>query len=385
MSTSAQSGPSRRGLLAGSALLVTGGSATGCGGRAGPERPGGSAAPGSAAPGAAAPGSGRGGPRHGPRQAGILTPAQRHALVLGYDLAPGVRGPDGARRLREVLAGWSRSAAGPAGETVTVGIGPALPARLGLRAPALLRELPGFPGDRLAAEFSGGDVLVQVCGEDRSGVAATAARVTAAAGTVLRPRWRQTGFLPAHAAGRTPRNLLGFKDGTANPTPAEGERWLWVPDGPDRDGSYLVMRRIRLRTERFAGLPVRRQEAVIGRVRDSGAPLGRRDEHTPLDLFAKSPEGRYVLPLDAHVRLAHSRLDGGARMLRRGYSYDDGPGDRGLLFLAYMNDPKLFVRVQERLAARDALRPFSEHVGSGLYFVLPGAAPGQPLGAALLA
>ncbi|MFF8616168.1 hypothetical protein [Streptomyces sp. NPDC015350] len=67
-------------------------------------------------------------------------------------------------------------------------------------------------------------------------------------------------------------------------------------------------------------------------------------------------------------------------MLRRGYSYDNNPHDHGLLFLAYLRDPALFTRVQERLAADDAMNPFIEHRASAVAQVLPAPPPGKPLG-----
>ncbi|MEU6348985.1 Dyp-type peroxidase [Streptomyces sp. NPDC047072] len=312
----------------------------------------------------------------GVRQSGVTSPQQRAALVLSYDLVPGLSGPAGARALREVFARW----AFPRSVTVTVGVGPALPARLGVPVPVGLRELPGFPGDRLDSGWCGGDVLVKVGADDHVTTAVEAARLTRLAAGTLRVRWRQRGFLPVTPAGETPRNLLGFKDGSAQPTPEECERWVWGADG----GTFLVVRRIHIRVDDFARLALGRQEEVIGRRRASGAPIGGRREHDEVDIFAKTPEGRYVLPLHSHVRAASPRPDGGARMLRRGYSYDEGPDDRGLLFLGFMKDPALFVRVQERLAARDELSRFIEHRGSAVAYVLPGAGPREALGTPLL-
>ncbi|MER7764520.1 Dyp-type peroxidase [Streptomyces sp. NPDC097619] len=385
--TDTGTGSGRRALLAAAGAALACGGATAGGGCAAPSGgaarvAGAAGARGKRSSAASGPESARG--FHGARQAGIRTAQTARVSVVAFDLDPGVRGAAGAARLRTVLVAWTKylaaeTAARP-GLEATVGIGPGLPAKVGVRAPALLRELPAFPGDRLADRWSGGDLVVQMGapGADAAGRAVDG--LTGLGRGVLRPRWRQVGFLPDHGAGRTPRNLLGFKDGTVNPTPAESERWVWVPSGADRDGSYLVVRRIRLLVDRFAALSPSRQEAIIGRHRASGAPLGHDEEHEPIDLFAKTPEGRYVLPADAHVRLAHSRLDGGARMLRRGYSYRDGPQDQGLLFLAYMKDPAIFVRVQERLAASDALGKFTVHEGSGVYFALPGAPPGSSLG-----
>lgn len=357
--------PSRRRLLtagAGAAAAFAAAAASGCA----PEprsRP-------AVAPGASA--------RPEPRQPGVTTPQRRAALVLSYDLVPGLGGSAGVRALREVFARWTPR--GTESVAVTVGVGPALPGRLGVPAPGGLRELPAFPGDRLEAGRCGGDVLLKVCADEQAAVASAAERLTRLAAGTLRVRWRQRGFLPATPAGQTPRNLLGFKDGSAQPTPEECERWVWGADG----STFLVVRRIHIRVDDFTGLALGRQEEVIGRRRASGAPIGGRREHDEVDIFAKTPEGRYVLPLHSHVRAASPRPDGGARMLRRGYSYDEGPADRGLLFLGFMKDPALFVRVQERLAARDELSRFIEHRGSAVAYVLPGAGPRAALGRGFL-
>lgn len=138
-----------------------------------------------------------------------------------------------------------------------------------------------------------------------------------------------------------------------------------------------MVRRIHLKVKEFTSLSLTVQEQTIGRHRDSGAPLGRRHEHDDVDVFSKTPEGRYTTPLHAHVRAASPRYDGGARMLRRGYTYDNGPADQGVLFLAYMRDPTLFTRVQEQLTTRDDLHPYTEHRASALAYVPPTPAPGE--------
>ncbi|NEA67359.1 Dyp-type peroxidase [Streptomyces sp. SID12488] len=340
----------------------------------------------------------------GPRQAGVTTPQQTAALVTAYDLAPAVRGAGGVRALREVFGRWTRALAevldgelsppspaqakeikeiGGAGRsrlTATVAIGPRLPRLLCVAAPPALRELPPFPDDRLDPAYGGGDLLLQLCADDPRVTTAAASALTRLAGDTLRPRWRQTGFLPPTPAGQTPRNLIGFKDGTENPTPEECERWVWSDDA-----TFLVVRRVHIDVAGFGALGTNQQERIIGRHRASGAPLGRRHEHDDVDIFAKTPQGRYIIPLGAHVRAASPRLDAGARMLRRGYSYDAGPDDRGLLFLAFMRDPALFTRVQHRMTATDELSRFTEHRGSAVAYVLPGALPGEDLGARLLA
>ncbi|MET8975176.1 Dyp-type peroxidase [Streptomyces sp. NPDC004539] len=356
-------GPSRRTLLTGTAAGLGVVAATGCTRFPPP------------APGTEHPGTPHPAPRHRPRQPGITTPQPPAVLVLALDLAPHLTGPAAHRALAETLTRWTPLLQHPKDPalTATLGFGPTLPPRLARTPPALLRDLPPFPGDRLT--HRGTDLLLQLCAPTPAALTAHATTLLAAAAGTLRPRWRQPGHLPPTEPGQTPRNLLGFKDGTENPTPEECERWIWTADA-----TYLVVRRIHLKVKEFTSLPLTAQEQAVGRHRDSGAPLGRRHEHDDVDVFAKTPEGRYITPLRSHVRAASPRYDGGARMLRRGYTYDNGPADRGLLFLAYMRDPALFTRVQERLTTRDDLHPYTEHRASALAHVPPAPAPGEYLG-----
>ena len=115
----------------------------------------------------------------------------------------------------------------PANLTLTVGFGPTLfggagkADRFGLaaRRPAQLADLPAFAGDALDPLTSGGDLCVQACSNDPQ-VAVHAIRNLAriAKGTAS-VRYSQLGFgrtSSTSTAQETPRNLMGFKDGTDN-------------------------------------------------------------------------------------------------------------------------------------------------------------------------
>jgi deferrochelatase/peroxidase EfeB len=97
-----------------------------------------------------------------------------------------------------------------------------------------------------------------------------------------------------------------------------------------------------------------------------------------------------VIAADAHIRLASPHTNGGAKLLRRGYSFTDGIDpvlgelDAGLFFICFTSDPRHFVAVQQRLAESDALNEYIKHTGSAIFACPPGAQPGQTIAARLL-
>ena len=201
-------------------------------------------------------------------------------------------------------------------------------------------------------------------------------------------RWMVEGFQRPNSQagdGRTStRNLLGFKDGSANLVPgtSELEQQVWVAPGDDEpawavDGSYLAVRTIRMFVERWDRTALDEQEHIIGRGKRTGAPLGLGREEDVPD-YAADPEGRSI-PLDAHIRRANPRTPESAasRILRRGYSFSrgfDAAGqlDQGLLFVAYQRDLEAgFLTVQARLDG-EPLEEYIRPVGGGFFFTLPG-------------
>lgn len=192
----------------------------------------------------------------------------------------------------------------------------------------------------------------------------------------------------------TGRNLMGQVDGTNNPKPTDPDFAAKVfATGPDwmAGGCYAVLRRIRMLLDDWENLPTDRQERFIGRRKSDGAPLSGGTETTPVDLTRQNPDGTLAIPADAHIRVAAAASNGGAAMLRRGFSYadgtmPDGSPDAGLLFVAFQADPaRGFVPVQQKLARGDGLSRFLRHEASGLYAVPPGVPGGEGyLGQALL-
>jgi deferrochelatase/peroxidase EfeB len=415
---------SRRGLLALGGAVLAGGAAgaglTGCTDDSGKK---------------AQPASDRGGrvPFYGAHQAGIATPAQDRLAFAAYDLTVDGTVAENRAALAELLTAWTAAAAAmtqgktvpgdndnpdappadtgeayglaPANLTITFGLGPSLfDGRFGLAAkrPAALADLPHLPPANLDEARSGGDLAVQACADDPV-VAFHVIRNLARIGrdsAVM--RWSQLGFGNATGNGgakATPRNLLGFKDGTRNIAGGDEklmDEHVWVGSETDqpwmRGGSYLVARRIQMRIEAWDRDFLSDQQNVFGRHKYSGAPLTGTDEFDTPDFAAKGPSGP-VIPADAHIRLAAHENNGGVRILRRGYSYTDGiiPAsgelDAGLFFIAYQKDPRTqFVALQRRLGRSDALNEYIQHVGSGLYACPPGVAkPGGSWAQELLA
>ncbi|RKR90342.1 deferrochelatase/peroxidase EfeB [Micromonospora pisi] len=371
---------------------------------------------------------------HGEHQAGITTEVPDRLHFVAFDVVTKDRA-----RLVELLQDWTAAAARmtagqdagvigavngspeappddtgealslpPSGLTLTVGFGPSLfrdadgRDRFGLaeRRPAALADLPRFPGEALRPEISGGDLCVQACANDPQ-VAVHAIRNLARIGMgVVSVRWSQLGFGRTSSTSRdqaTPRNLFGFKDGTANlkiEDTALLREQLWVQpgDGPEwmTGGAYLVTRKIRMIIETWDRTSLGEQEELVGRAKGSGAPLGQHDEFDPINLKATGPDDRPRITETAHVRLAHPDQNNGARLLRRGYNYVDGSDglgrlDAGLFFIAYQRDPRRqFVPIQTQLARHDGLNEYLRHVSSGLFACPPGVRePGDFWGRAL--
>ncbi|HEY9408019.1 MAG TPA: Dyp-type peroxidase [Jiangellaceae bacterium] len=367
----------------------------------------------------------------GPHQPGIATAQQTYACVAAFDFLEPARAsfdesvkrlstlaaalmvgePGPARFNRDVADSGLADDLGPEGLTITFGFGPRIfagafgPVKA---APRRLIELPSFDGDRLDPRWVGGDVFVQICADDPTVVAHAIREVRARVPGVAAARWTHQGFLTKPGPGRTPRNLFGQLDGTANLHPGSssfGESVWAAADEPDwmNGGTYVVLRKIRMLTPMWDLASAEEQNAALGRDRRTGAPLSGGGEHTPLDLRKTDGDGNPLIPTDAHVRIAHELTP----IFRRSYNYDNGlalpasagipdeghahppgtaphdhgpaqPGmghwDNGMLFMTYVRDPAAqYVPLQELLSRSDKLHTFLQHTGSAIF-----AVPGLP-------
>jgi deferrochelatase/peroxidase EfeB len=356
-------------------------------------------------------------------QSGIRTPPQRYSVFMTFDMASPL-----PRDLQVLLARWSGAIAqlmkgktigqvepnrvdgigvdtgealdlGPAGLTVTVGLGPGLftdAYGLATKRPTLMRELKALPSDAMQPGLTGGDLSLQACADDPQ-VAYHAIRDLArmAKGTAA-TRWTVMGFGRA-SAGKgqsTPRNLMGYKDGTRNiREDAEFDEFVWVKDsGPawSQGGSYQVVRKIQMNIENWDADRVSDQNTVFGRDKQAGAPLSGGHEFTTPDFHATGTGGAEKISPTSHIALAAHENNGGVKILRRGYNYTDGLNqygllDAGLLFISYQNDPAHFEALQTRLGSSDRLNEYISHIGSGIFFVPPAPKQGHYLAEGLFA
>ncbi len=372
-------------------------------------------------------------PFYGAHQAGITTPAQDHLHFAAFDLTT-----DSRARLISLLQAWTIAAAQmtqgqeagqagafggaydappddtgeaaglpPSGLTITIGFGSSLfttadgQDRFGLASqrPGALVDIPHFPADDLDPARSGGDLCVQACAHDPQVAVHAIRNLSRIAFGTAAIRWSQLGFgrtSSTSASQQTPRNMFGFKDGTANvkaeDTDVDSQVWVDPAEGPAwmTGGSYLVARRIQMTIETWDRTSLREQEAIIGRDKRAGAPLSGGTEFDEPDFNAKGRGNEPLVAETSHVRLAHPSSHQGVKMLRRGYNFTDGNDslgrlDAGLFFLAYQQDPRTsFIPVQTALARSDALNEYIKHVGSALFAVPPGAADNRDfIGAAL--
>ena len=339
---------------------------------------------------------------YGKHQAGITTPMQKNIYFVVLDLRTTdkneliqlfkdwtdysqklVNGElvkkDGSNALLPPSDTGETVGLNPYRLTLTFGVSASFLTKLGLekKRPKLFRDLPAFPKEQLREQYTGGDIVIQACADDEQ-VAFHAVRNLIRKGrNKVTMKWSQSGFAAIGDRMETPRNLFGFKDGTANVTTVKDfDKVVWA-DSQDwmKNGSYMAVRRIIMHLETWDRTNLQEQENTFGRYKESGAPFGKKDEFDEVDLS--------LLPVDSHVRLA-KEVD--LPILRRSYSYSDGIDpktgqfDAGLLFIAFQKDPDRFVKIQTNLGADDKMNEYVTHIGSGLFACFGGVKEGGYLG-----
>jgi dye decolorizing peroxidase len=362
---------------------------------------------------AAEPGSSLGSatePFYGTHQAGVATKLQSNATIVALDLHRGLGRADLVRLMRIWTDDAARLTQGtpaladpeatlaevPARLTITLGYGAGALRAAGLadQAPAWLGPPPKFHGDALQERWTGGDLVLQVAADDPVTVAHAVNVLVRDSADFARVRWVQRGFhRPANTApaGITGRNLMGQVDGTVNPKPGtpQFEQAVWATQ-PDWlvGGTGMVVRRIAMDLPVWGSLDQRTKEQAIGRRLADGAPLTGGTETTPADFDAVDANGFPVIPELAHIRLARPEHPAEV-ILRRPFNYDDGYAegkpDAGLIFVAFAADVDTqFAPIQRRISKSDVMNIWLQVIGSAVFAIPPGTAPGEYLGQRLL-
>lgn len=274
---------------------------------------------------------------------------------------------------------------------VTLGFGASLfDGRFGLadRAPSELIAMPQFRNDRFVRpELSHGDLALFISSDQQQGAVYALQQAVRATSNKLRLRWVQEGYndlFPAEANSVAPkRNLMGFRDGSSNLDSADADvmnEHVWIQPGDEEPdwavgGTYLAVRTIRILVEFWATAALVRQEQIVGRHRDTGAPFGQAAESE--EPAFGSDQSDESVARRSHIRLANPRTADTGRILRRGFSYLNGADasgglDQGLLFLSFQRSlSRGFLSVQSRLDG-EPMEDYIKPVGGGLFFVPPG-------------
>ncbi|MBX7434749.1 deferrochelatase/peroxidase EfeB [Mycobacterium sp. Y57] len=365
-------------------------------------------------------------PFRGPHQAGIVTEAQDRMHFATFDVTTRSRDDvikmladwtEMAERMTQGHEAFPNGATGqnpysppsdtgealglPASQlTLTIGFGPSFFVKDGVdrfgiadQRPAELVDLPKFGNEKIDPARSGGDIVVQACANDPQ-VAVHAIRNLARIGMgTVAVRYSQLGFGRTSSTTReqaTPRNMFGFKDGTANiraDETAKLDDFVWVgdSDGPAwmAGGTYLVARRIRMLIEQWDRTTLLEQERVIGRQKGSGAPMGLAEEFQELNFDLVDYENEPLIDKQAHVRLVSPHSLGGVEILRRGYNFTDGSDgfghlDAGLFFIAFVRSPgRQFIPMQNAMSRSDAMNEYIMPTSSAVFACPPGIPEGD--------
>ena len=266
-------------------------------------------------------------PFYGAYQSGIITSQPSNGMIVAFDvlaadrtalerlfrtltdraaiLTQGGPIPEHDPLLPPPDSGLMGSVVKPDNLTMTFAVGASLfDHRFGLASqrPSELLVMDRFTNDSLDPAYCHGDLLIQFCSHNVDTNIHALRDIIKSTPDLLSVRWKMEGFLPPKTVKQlgkdTARNMLGFKDGTANidaGDPALMDALVWVQPQSAKPawtagGSYQVVRIIRNKVERWDRTPLHEQEKIIGRHKMSGAPLGKTDEHVDPD-YNSDPQG----------------------------------------------------------------------------------------------
>ena len=223
--------------------------------------------------------------------------------------------------------------------------------------PVELHTLPEFVGERHAAPSTSGDLLFHIKAESMDACFELGAKIAERLSGAVTIVDETVGFRYFEQ-----RDLLGFVDGTENPTGQGAVAAALVGDeDPDfAGGSYVIVQKYLHDMASWKELSTEAQEHVIGR--------------TKLDDFELSDEDK---PLDSHVAMASVvEADGTERQIVRANMPFGSiqAGEFGTYFIGYAASPEVTETMLRRMflgagdAAHDRILDFSTAVTGTLFF-----------------
>ncbi|WP_067780897.1 Dyp-type peroxidase [Actinomyces vulturis] len=234
------------------------------------------------------------------------------------------------------------------GAVIAVGVRPELWAEIGEEA---IPGLEGFNDDLLGEKgfvmpATQHDIALWIHGAQRDSVFDLSRKMIRELAAVFTLAESTDGWVYQHN-----RDLTGFVDGTENPSPLEAPAIIAAATG----GSVLLLQRWKHEADKWESLDVERQEAVIGRTKDTDKELEN-------------------LPENSHV--ARTDQEDFGDMLRRNTAYGDA-ANHGTMFVGVAAERSIMHTMLESMAGithgiRDALTFFS-HPETGSYYYLPPA------------
>jgi putative iron-dependent peroxidase len=290
----------------------------------------------------------------------VLSPLTAAAIFLVATIGPG--GEQVVRDVLADLAGLSRSVGfriPEGGLTVVAGIGSTAWDRLfaGPR-PAELHPFQPLAGPRHAAPATPGDLLFHIRARRMDLCFELAGQIMRRLGGAVRVVDEVHGFKYFDE-----RDLLGFVDGTENPTGPAALAAALVPEAADPDfagGSYVIVQKYLHDLEAWNRLPVEEQERAVGR--------------TKLDDIELDDA---VKPTDSHVAL-NTIVDEDGRerqIVRDNMPFGHvGAGEFGTYFIGYSATPEVTERMLRRMflgdvpGHTDRILEFSTAVTGTLFF-----------------
>ena len=322
-------------------------------------------------------------PYYGIHQNGVEVARQANATITSFDIKNEIDKAAIARLMRlwtndaaELAAGRAiigdpqgEMAANPARLTILIGFGYSLFSKIGAEGvwPLAEKVIPSYKIDELEERWSGGDIVLQISGDNPQSIFHAAVVLERDAYPFAKVRWQQRGFLdPAGInENQVSRNLMGQLDGTAN-KPIGSKDFAdiaWRNSGTLENGTTMVVRRIRIAVNTWDEISTNNKNIALGRKLSDGKKLEKSESSHVTRTFTAGSNG----------------------IIRRGFNYDDnyladGTRDAGLIFISFQESLKRYLDIQAKLNQVDELNRWTTPIGSALFIVPAGASKGGYIG-----